>query len=699
MSRRQKLILVTIFYSVLTLLFTYPVFWQLGVAVAGFDGRDPFQHVWYQWWMKETLLELRVWPDQVIHLYYPLGASHPVLALHPYVPLFSLPFTLLCGPLISYNVAFLLSFIFSGLTGYLLCRHLCGHTWAAILGGLIFAFYPNRFGHATAGHLLLITNYFLPLYALSLLVLLRRPSAKRAAWHGIVTAILALAQPTHIGYGIIPLFLVLVGGHIAAHHSPIRHLQIRPFTWLFIANLLAAIIFLPFAWPILSQSQGGELTYLTPKDLTEHSADLLAFIMPSPYNPLLAKMGLVPAFSASIIDGFRDLEEQLAYPGLVALGLSGLALWKRWRDSRIWLGLTLVCALLSLGPFLKIGGQVQDLPLSYIWLARLPFFAWSRAPGRLNETVMLGVAVLAALGADWLFQRKFKSIETLRYRYLVATGLSILILIEYVIIFPFPTEERPISDYYPALAYEAIDGGVLEMPVTGSRRASNYAMYYQTVHGHFLAGGYIERDPAGTVELKEFLNQLLAPIPDQTVFTLPNEAERRTILAEMKIERVIVHPTLMTDRAARSTRDYLPVLLEKTIFEDEEILVYPIRAGKDGDLPAWQVLPDQDNWEMIKEGAAFRLKKEGYLFIYAVEAGNVGLKFQVDSPPVSTQLSWQLNDSSTQSYLIESTADYTNGPLPLRQGFNYFWLSTAPPQDIEFLEIAIQPVVGAGNNG
>jgi hypothetical protein len=498
--------------------------------------------------------------------------------------------------------------------------------------------------------LLLTTNYFLPLYALSLLILLRRPSLRIAVWHGVVTGLLALAQPTHIGYGIIPVFLILVGGRISEwvswrrltiSSSPHR-VTAPPLGFLIAlttAMLLAALIFLPFAWPILGQSQQDELAYLTPDNLTEHSTDLLAFGLPSPYNPVLAPLGLTPAFGSLIIGGFRDLEEQLAYPGVVVLGLTGLALWQRWREARIWLGLTLLCAILSLGPWLKIGGQVTAMPLPYIWLINLPFFAWSRTPGRLNETVMLGLAILASLGAAWLLNRIG------RWWLWSSIGLVAFILVEYWVIFPFPLEDRPIPGYYTALAQEKLDGGVLEIPVTGSRRASNYAMYYQTVHQHPLAGGYIERDPPGTVELKEFLNQLVSLLPAQSVFVPPVEAERRAILVDMNIERVIAHPDLMTDRAARATRDYLPQLLGPGIFADDDTLVYPVSQGIERGLPAWQILPDQENWEVVQEGVAVRLKKNGWLFIYAAEAGEAEVIFraaasrrwsrsyEIDKPP------------------------------------------------------------------
>jgi hypothetical protein len=275
----------------------------------------------------------------------------------------------------------------------------------------------------------------------------------------------------------------------------------------------------------------------------------------------------------------------------------------------------------------------------------------------------------------------------------VGISLAALILLEYWVIFPFPTETRPVSGYYSILADQPLAGGVLEMPVSGSRRASNYAMYYQTIHEHFLAGGYIERDPPGTVELKEFLNQLLSPVPAQTVMALPDEIERQAILADLKIERVIVHADLMTDRAARATLEYLPAVLGSTIFDDEAVSVYPVRLEEPAHLPAWQILPNQDDWEVVREGTAFRLKKEGYLFVYAADESHVNLKFEIDRPGAPTRLTVRFNDRLTERYLIEDRLEQTGQVLPLRKGFNYIRLSTDPPQDVEFLTVSVEPAV------
>lgn len=665
-------------YLGLTLALTYPVFRHLGTAVAGFDGRDAWQHVWYQWWLKETLLHWGIWPNRVLHLYYPLGADHPVLALHPYVPLVSLPLTQFFGPLVSYNLAFLLGFALSGLSGYWLAYYLSHRRDAALIGGLIFAFYPNRLGHAAAGHLLLTANYFLPLYALSLLMLLRRPSLRRAIWHAIVTVLLALAQPTHIGYGIIPIFLIL-GGHYFFNAWRHKSETLIPATrWLALSMAMAMLVFLPFAWPTLTQNRQGNLDYLTPADLTGHSIDLLAFILPSPYNPILPF-----SLGESIIDSPRDLEEQLAYVGLAALGLAALALWKKQRAARLWLGLTAVAGLFSLGPLLKVNGAVSNVSLPYTWLTYLPFFAWSRTPGRLNETVLLGASVLAGLGAAWLLSRQHHKWKAM----LIGLGLGAFIIIEYAIIWPFPTEQRPVSDYYHQLAKSGSNAAVLSLPVAGSRRAGNYAMYYQTIHQRPLAGGYIERDPPGTVELKEFLNQLVSPLPAQTVFQAPPAEIRRAILADMHIEQIVAQSQLMTDRAAKSTLAWLPELLGPPVFTDDDTLAWSIPAG--GNLPDRQLLPEQENWEVLQDGRIIRLKKEGYLFIYAGQAGPVTLNFELDTP-TETNINFRFNDDAGQSRAIGSETAFHMEPVSLRRGFNYIRLTTEPATDIDFVSISIE---------
>jgi hypothetical protein len=680
----RDLSLVTLAYTALTVMMTWPIASHLFDAVAGFDGRDSFQWVWFNWWGVKSLLALQSSPAQVDWLYYPQGAYHPILLATLFVPLVALPLTLVGGVNFAYNVMFLTSFILGGTLTYLLAFSITHQRLAAFVAGLIFIFAPHRMGHATAGHLLLITTWSLPLYALAVINLLRHPSWRWAATGGIALTALTLTQPIHLAYFALP-FTVVYGGVTLLTHRGMNTLKSA---WPYVGSmvLLAALLLLPFFGSLLGATLHGEQDFFTNVGIEEHSTDLMAFLLPSPYHPLWYREQSPPALLSQLVGSPREMEERLAYLGVLPLGLAVWAMVRRPREGLAWLILTLLAAILAMGPYLKIFDRNTGVLLPYYWLMDLPFLSWSRTPGRINETVALGLAMLAALGlSDVLSHRRTRAQRTM-----VTTVVVLFVILEYWVIFPFPMDFRPISGYYRALAREALEGGVLEMPVSGSRRATNYALYYQTIHQHPLAGGYIERDPPGTVELKEFLNQLLSPLPTQTVFTPPNEAERLAILADMKIKRVIAHPSLMTDRAAQATRVYLPLLLGASIFADEDTWVYPVQSEVDSHLSAWQLLPDQEGWEVVREGTALRLKKTGYLFIYAAEVGPAQLQFQLDSPARPTQLTWRFNDSSTQTYLIEGKADLAITSLSLRQGLNYFRLSTEPAQELEFLVLSVQ---------
>ncbi len=682
---RRDLSWIAVAYTALTVMITWPIAAHLFDAVAGFDGRDSFQWVWFNWWAVKSLLALQNNPAQVNWLYYPQGAYHPILLATLFVPLVALPLTLVGGVSFTYNVMFLTSFILGGTLTYLLAFSITHHHHAAFVAGLIFIFAPNRMGHATAGHLLLITTWSLPLFALAVINLLRHPSWRWAAVGGFALAALTLTQPIHLAYFALP-FSVVYGGVTLLTNRGVNRLKSA---WPYGGSMvvLAALLLLPFFGPLLGATLQGEQDFFTNLGIEEHSTDLMAFVLPSPYHPLWYREQSPPALLSQIVSSPREMEEQLAYLGVLPLGLAAWAMVRRPRAGVAWLILTLLAAILAMGPYLKIFDRNTGVLLPYSWLMNLPFLSWSRTPGRINETVALGLAMLAALGLSEVLSHR----RTSGQRIMGTIAVVLFVILDYWVIFPFPMDLRPISGYYHRLAQEPLGGGVLEMPVSGSRRATNYALYYQTIHQHPLAGGYIERDPPGTVELKEFLNQLLSPLPTQTVFTPPNEAERLAILADMEIKRVIAHPSLMTDRAAQATRAYLPLLLGDPIFADEDTWVYPVQAEVSNHLPAWQLLPDQESWEVVREGTALRLKEAGYLFIYAAEAGPARLQFQIDSSARPTQLTWRFNDTSTETYLIEGKADLATGSLSLRRGLNYFRLSTELAQELEFLVLSVQP--------
>src|SRR5690606_35725165 len=86
--------------------------------------------------------------------------------------------------------------------------------------------------------------------------------------------------------------------------------------------------------------------------------------------------------------------EGSAYLGLVAVGLTALALWRR-PAARVWLVVALGAMLFSLGPLLKwrdepvvIHIETLDSYVTLLWAAfqNLPFIDATRTPGRFNLT-------------------------------------------------------------------------------------------------------------------------------------------------------------------------------------------------------------------------------------------------------------------------------------------------------------------------
>lgn len=648
-------------YLLIALAVTWPLALHLGSALGGVDGRDSLQLAWLGWWFKKSVVGLGQSPAEATYLYYPLNVHFPLLQCFVSVPTLYLPLNLLCGATTAYDVAFILSFALAGLTAYLLCYRLTGQVWAAFVGGLIFAFYPNRLGQATAGHLLLINSYPAPLYLLFLLLLCRRPTVKRAFLCGFTAAWLALTHPSHAAYFLIPataLAALFWPGRLGTFSPPTA----RSLSHLALAAIIAGLLLLPSYGPLV---WGRSLSYLDVSDDLSHATDLLAFFGPSPYHPLLNALGLVPGFVKNIIGSPREMEERLAYLGIVPLALAFLGVKSSGRRGLFWLTLALCAALLALGPVLKIGGEVTKIPLPYSLLSALPFYEWGRTPGRFNETVMLSLGVLASYGAARLLRR--------RAGVALVTALSALILLEYLVVFPFPLGAQTRPAYYYELSRQPIGGGILDLPIVGTRRGSNYAMYYQTIHEHPIVGGYLYRDPPQTVEMAEFVDRLVSPAPPADIIPYPSPAERRSALASMGIEQVIAREGMMTDRAARATLAFLPELLGKADFSGDGLSVYRVPPSAEPvDCIAFL---EQTGWggdELDERGPRRDLTGDGglYIYNYGTEEVKGRIRLRVESANGPQTLQLYLRGELLASLPVDREASLETPPITIERGFN-----------------------------
>lgn len=658
-------------YSLLALVLTYPVVLHLTDQIAGFPGEDNLQWRWFLWWFKHSLLTLQIPVTDLPLLYAPLETQQPLYAISIFTPAVALPLTLAGGPTLSFNLSFLISFVLTGYTTFLLTYHLTHHRLAGFIAGLIFAFYPARFGYATGTFLGQLTVYFLPLYVLGLWLLIRRATWRRAIWTAIVLACLGLTWPLHVAYGVVvftlPALLYQAYGWL---RWPVSRAN---FKYLALAFGLALSLIAGFYLPLLLSVLRGENRHLGQGDSVNFALDLLAFVSPSNYHPLLAPLHLLPDYATRVLADRDDIQERLAYLGLLPVLLAGLGLVKFRRRTWGWLVIGLLMMILSLGPLLKFNGElyrfdiegyVGYIILPYAFLHSAPILNWSETLGRFNVATMLCLAVLAAYGAGYLLGKWPAS----GWR-LGLTGLiSLLILLEYVTIFPFPTDPGSVPAFYYKLKQEGetTPQQIIDLPLALDPSHNNTAMHYQTVHQQAMAGGHFIRKPAGAAEMTLFLNQLLSPPLEEPVFAWPEAQTRLALLNRFGFTKVVARPWLMTDPVSQAQLAYLATWLGAPRVEGE-VSVFEVPAGETTAPPLAGLLTGA-GWQAGETGLQLNAPADLLLYAEGEPSQPIDLQLAVSAGQPDRYLALELDGRPvSRLYLSQETLAY-NLPAPaLRQ--------------------------------
>ncbi|MBL7064795.1 MAG: hypothetical protein ISS49_11415 [Anaerolineae bacterium] len=691
-------------YTLSALVVLYPVPFRLNSVLAGFPARDGWQYAWWLWFAKRLLLEGRGLHDLYL-LNHPVGLQHPFQWSLTYLSLVALPLEMLFSPAAAFNLMVLISFVLSGLAAYYLCRALTQNHWAAIVGGAIFAFAPNRLGHAMAGWLPQMTVYLFPLFALCLLRTVRQPTTRNGVILGLVAAPAMLVHVMHIAYFIVPLTLVIVGyGLLRWRWGFFSAARLRA---LGVGLLITAGISLPFLVPLLVGYTQGNLNYLYSGDVIGHSADLLAFFTPSPYHPLLPRLGLVPGFAHRVFPDQEWLRSALAYPGLVAVGL---ALWSVRRGWPVvpWVALALGAAILSLGPLLVVGretvtytvdGQVGHIVMPYSLVRLIPYYDLGRTPGRLNATGMLAVGVLAAYGMADLLAR----LAAFRWwAGLLALAAVALILFECLPIWPFPAGDATIPPVIQYITDQPGDGALLHLPMS-RRRVNHRALYFQTATGRPIVGGEVHRPHPDTPPWYETIVALAEPAPASDIIPRPDLNQRRAWLRHFDVDWVLFHRLETTDEARY--RPFIEELLGPASVEDETLAAFAVPV--EAPAPESQRLytfSRQGWYPPERDGGLWRrwMYDDGRLYLYSTREGVGCLRFTVDSHLEFPVLEVYMGEQLLDSFVVGERTVYTTRPFTLTQGMNVFrfYAPGECPQVLDdprcWSEALLAPPLGSG---
>jgi hypothetical protein len=348
---------VLVLFVILSVLMTYPLVLHLSTAVPG-PPWDNFVWLYDLWWFRHSIVDLGQWPTNNPGIFYPYGydlrLSETMLANKALIA----PVLFWGDEILAYNVLLLLGFVLTGYATYLLLAYLTGNPYAAVVGGAIFAFCPYRMHAMAAGWLPLLSTQWIPLTFLYLERTIREGKARYAVAAGLFLALNILSSW---------YYLYVVGGFVGVY------LLLRLWPWkralrerglvrnLLLGGLVAGLLVLPVAWPVLTVS-GGSMGWSL-KDVEKWAASLDDFILPNVYHPLWGDYFLsLRAFTLR----YPWYAPGFVYLGWVAVVLAVIGLRRGGRQGRVvpalfWLGA--LSFLLALGVALHWGNRVVAVRL------------------------------------------------------------------------------------------------------------------------------------------------------------------------------------------------------------------------------------------------------------------------------------------------------------------------------------------------
>lgn len=528
---KRELGLVLAGFAAFTVVFTWPVAGRLTAAIpAGLA--DPLLNAWTLSWGAERLGHglQGFWTPPAFYPYHgTLAYSENLLGIAVLVaPLHWIA----RNPVLTYNIAFLLSFVIAAAGMYLLARELTGRRDAAVVAAAFYAFCPYRAAQVT--HLQVLMSGWLPiaLWALHRFLATVRP-AMLALFVGAYL-LQALSNTYSLVFSLLPVTAVVAWAAWARQGSARAYRLLAAGAAGLAAMLLPVALAYRRAWENIADTSGDVLRY---------SADLASYFQVTPR-----------LWSARWLPG-PGPEEGNYFPGFTVVVLAGIALIAWWRASSRtdeerrgvavpYVVAGLVAAVLSLGPAPHAWGR----PLPGLgWLYQLllnvvPGFTVFRVPARFGTIVMLALAVVVAVASARLLSR----VRRPTWAWTAALLLAGAVAAEGYA-GPMPTSDFALfRDRDEQLAYNLLrhrpPAPMLELPVA-SLGWSDYSLVYQSValfHRHPIVNGFSR---VGT-PLQGMLGGSASPFADPGAMGTGVE-----MLRAMGVEYLVIHPALYRDKA------------------------------------------------------------------------------------------------------------------------------------------------------
>jgi hypothetical protein len=441
-------------------------------------GADPSSIVWF----------LRWWPYAISHgtnpfishlVWAPSGANLAGTTSIPGLALVVSPLTLTLGPIVTYNLLYLLAPALGAWTAYLLCHHITRSAFPSLVGGYLFGFSSYELSKML-GHLNLAFVFLVPLCVL--LVLLRVEGSLTPARFVVLLAGALAFQfliSTEVFFTLTLFGIVAFGAALLLLGKGRRRPLASTGALIGGAYLASAVVLAPYLFFVLKGLSQAPIYDFYP---TYYSTDLLNFVVPTP----LTRVGW-EAFAGTSGHFIGNIGEQGAYLGLPLLAIVGLFIWRERRTfaARLLPVVLFVVLLATLGPKLHVEGD-EKMTLPWRPLSRLPLARYA-LPGRFMLYAFLVLAVMVSL---WL-----ASSRTARWAKWTLVPAAILFLLPNWrgAFFNSPVDLPPFFEDGLYREYLAPGENTIVIPY-GDR---GHSMLWQVETGMYfrMAGGYVTVRP------------------------------------------------------------------------------------------------------------------------------------------------------------------------------------------------------------
>ena len=545
----QRWSVATVLFSIAAVVQTWPLVLHATDSIVDVPGvfDDSFVSLWNLWWLNDTLVELRN-PFETDLLFTPGGVDLYFNSLPFVSALLSIPLQSATGNVIlSWNVLALVFFVLSALGMYALSYRVTSNHAAALVSGYIFAFAPTILMQFH-GRWHLSTTWPIPLFALFLLRFQDSGRLREAAAAAIFWALITYNSLEFGVWAGLFLGLFVVYWSLRYLRRGDRERLLALWRGLAVTAGVWLIVTAPLLVPTLLWLSSEDVPL--PQNAKFYSSDVTAFVTPS------SLWG--PGESPEIIAGQEKQPagsvENTTYLGIVPLLLAGLAVFTfRRKPDRLvfWSVVFLFFAILALGPYLFIGDTNTSIPLPYQLYDQIPLVGSARVPARLIIFGLVGLAVLAGIGLDFLT-------SWLRRRYRKIVGLAATVVIASLVVLEFWSPPVHLVDLSAPAVFEDIgdepgDFTVLHAPwgrstgaaTGGYGKGAPLPNYYQTIHGKPSFGGLIGRASSSDFFFPELgaapgLGYLTRP-PDDISAADQDGDEVRRVFREFRIKYVVLH--------------------------------------------------------------------------------------------------------------------------------------------------------------